>query len=480
MKRLKSQYIFRHVRRVAAGLIGCCLLTACSDWFDVAPKTDLTAEKLYSTESGFESALTGIYLSMVTTEAYGGNMSFGLLDQLAQEYDYLPDGAVDQTAIYNYATTTSAGFATKQKLAQSWLKLYNVISNCNNFLKWLDSKGDQVIRNENTRNSYRAEALAIRAYCHFDLLRAWGPWKYGIDAAAASTKSIPYRVETNKEKMPLLPAKDVIEKVLKDLTQAKELLTAEKTLRLEDSNRRFRFNYHAVNALLARVYCYVGDAPHAIACAQDVIDHCGLLLSSSNQDDPILFSECLVALNMYHMQETTSRLWADGDKFSTQYFIRQERFDKYFEVSGTTREDMRTKSAAFYEHSSTKTAISRKYNTNPHEAVPLIRLPEMYFILCEMTNDMTASAKYLNLVRNKRGYSKSVNVSYTNAEGRLTALNKEFRKEFYAEGQYWFFLKRHGITQLPYAQNVELSKERFVFPLPDAEKEYGWTAASEQ
>ena len=202
MKRLKSQYIFRHVRRVAAGLIGCCLLTACSDWFDVAPKTDLTAEKLYSTESGFESALTGIYLSMVTTEAYGGNMSFGLLDQLAQEYDYLPDGAVDQTAIYNYATTTSAGFATKQKLAQSWLKLYNVISNCNNFLKWLDSKGEQVIRNENTRNSYRAEALAIRAYCHFDLLRAWGPWKYGIDAAAASTKSIPYRVETNKEKMP--------------------------------------------------------------------------------------------------------------------------------------------------------------------------------------------------------------------------------------------------------------------------------------
>ena len=157
MKRLKSQYIFRHVRRVAAGLIGCCLLTACSDWFDVAPKTDLTAEKLYSTESGFESALTGIYLSMVTTEAYGGNMSFGLLDQLAQEYDYLPDGAVDQTAIYNYATTTSAGFATKQKLAQSWLKLYNVISNCNNFLKWLDSKGEQVIRNENTPKTSRSE-----------------------------------------------------------------------------------------------------------------------------------------------------------------------------------------------------------------------------------------------------------------------------------------------------------------------------------
>ena len=364
MKRLKSQYIFRHVRRVAAGLIGCCLLTACSDWFDVAPKTDLTAEKLYSTESGFESALTGIYLSMVTTEAYGGNMSFGLLDQLAQEYDYLPDGAVDQTAIYNYATTTSAGFATKQKLAQSWLKLYNVISNCNNFLKWLDSKGEQVIRNENTRNSYRAEALAIRAYCHFDLLRAWGPWKYGIDAAAASTKSIPYRVETNKEKMPLLPAKDVIEKVLKDLTQAKELLAAEKTLRLEDSNRRFRFNYHAVNALLARVYCYVGDAPHAIACAQDVIDHCGLLLSSSNQDDPILFSECLVALNMYHMR--LLRVFGPTEISS----LRSILYAKSASISISKCRDLRVKTCAQRALHSMNTRQRRRQS---HENI--IRIP---------------------------------------------------------------------------------------------------------
>ena len=93
---------------------------------------------------------------------------------------------------------------------------------------------------------------------------------------------------------------------------------------------------------------------------------------------------------------------------------------------------------------------------------------------------MQQSAQYLNFVRNKRGYSESLNVQFTNDAGRLEALNKEFRKEFYAEGQYWFFLKRHGITQLPYATDVVLSKERFVFPLPDAEKEYGWTETSNQ
>ena len=92
--------------RIGVCTLVVCLSTACSDWFDTSPKTDLTAEKLFSTEAGFESALTGIYLSMVDGGAYGDNMSFGLLDQLAQQYDYIPDGANDRAAIYNYATAT--------------------------------------------------------------------------------------------------------------------------------------------------------------------------------------------------------------------------------------------------------------------------------------------------------------------------------------------------------------------------------------
>ena len=71
-------------------LLACSLVTACSGWFDVSPKTDLKADEMFSTESGFESSLTGIYLLMTDQGAYGGNMSFGLLDQLAQQYDYIP------------------------------------------------------------------------------------------------------------------------------------------------------------------------------------------------------------------------------------------------------------------------------------------------------------------------------------------------------------------------------------------------------
>lgn len=71
-------------------LLACSLVTACSGWLDVSPKTDLKADEMFSTESGFESSLTGIYLLMTDQGAYGGNMSFGLLDQLASNTTTFP------------------------------------------------------------------------------------------------------------------------------------------------------------------------------------------------------------------------------------------------------------------------------------------------------------------------------------------------------------------------------------------------------
>ncbi len=42
------------------------------------------------------------------------------------------------------------------------------------------------------------------------------------------------------------------------------------------------------------------------------------------------------------------------------------------------------------------------------------------------------------------------------------------------------FLKHKGyIGAIEYSPSIELIAENYVFPLPDAEKEYGWTANAE-
>ena len=50
-------------------------LTACNDWLNVSPKTDMKAEDLFSTEAGFRDALIGVYALMATDNLYGKNLS---------------------------------------------------------------------------------------------------------------------------------------------------------------------------------------------------------------------------------------------------------------------------------------------------------------------------------------------------------------------------------------------------------------------
>ena len=451
-------------------------LCSCSDWFDVSPKTDVKAAELFESEDGFMEALAGIYVSMTDDAAYGDNLSFGMLDQMAQLYDMIPDGATDRSEIYDYTNTTSGGYNTKGKLADSWGKAYNIIANANNLLKWLDEKGVTVITNEQTRNMIRGEALAIRAYVHFDVLRGWGP----IYSENPSTKCMPYRTTADKEKMPLLPANEVAEKIIADLTEAKDLLSYESKLSLGETanlERRYRFNYHAVNAELARVYCYIGEAEKAANAAREVINSCGLELQVTISNDPVLFSETLCGLYFDKMIDNFSSKFSEGPKFMTQYYSNNTTLNLLFESQGSSADvDMRARTSAILRYADQQLGISRKYIRNDNYVIPLIRLPEMYYILCECSS-LSDAPQYINLVRQKRGFTNTANYdTFASDEARTTALDKEYRKEFYAEGQYFWFLKRNKMTSFINSAVDEMGTSQYVFPLPDNEKEYGWTS----
>ena len=462
-----------------ATLIAAFSFTSCSEWLDEVPKTDVPAEELFETENGFLSSLAGLYITMTNEDTYGMNLSFGLVEQLAQMYDKRPDNIAEEdiNMIYIY-DSDGTGYNTKSTLASIWLGQYHIIANANNLLRWLDLNGASVIKNDDTRNMLRGEALAIRAYLHFDLLRGWGPMNYSGNPDAKSMKCIPYRTVADKSKQPLLKAEDVVKYIIKDLEDAKTLLSYEKEISLGNRvhrDRRFRFNYHAINAMLARVYNYAGEKEKARACALDVIDNCGLMLMSGNEEDPILFDEVLCGLSFHEMKENLSEYFSDGDKIDIRFYIKNTTMSQLFEIVGSESDDMRAKSTAFIRDNDKQIRLSRKYIDNDNEVIPLIRLPEMYYIACE-TQSGAEAAVYINKVRNKRGISISKDVTCNTQEEIIDALNKEYRKEFYAEGQYFWFLKSHGLTgTLIHNSGVTLVEENFIFPLPDNEKEYGWT-----
>ena len=377
-------------------------------------------------------------------------------------------------------TQESQGYSTKARMAAIWEKSYNVIANTNNFMKWLNKNGQRVLRNEQTRNMYYGEAYAMRAFLHFDLLRAWGPMDY---QAGKQNLSIPYRVVADNTKQPRLAAETIVGKIIDDLKQAEQYLAFEKNTSLSGNERRYRLNYYAVKALQARVYCYAGDAENAISCANEVINHCGLTLQTSNSNDPAQFDEALFAIYKYKMSDRFSSYFAEGPDFTTQYWISLQNYKRIFEAEGNERDaDFRARrGAGVYVYDGVSRVITRKYLKNDQSIIPLVRLPEMYYILCEMS-PLSDAPQYINNVRSHRGISRSnAYSSFANDAARTEALSKEYRKEFYAEGQYFYFLKHHGIRTLDYSHEantdaiVTMNEQRYVFPLPDREKEYGWT-----
>ena len=71
---------------------------------------------------------------MTEENTYGKNLSFGLVEQLAQMYDKLPDGTTDRSSVYIYDRETSGAYNTKGVLANTWRAQYNIIANANNLL----------------------------------------------------------------------------------------------------------------------------------------------------------------------------------------------------------------------------------------------------------------------------------------------------------------------------------------------------------
>ena len=473
----------KSIYTIVLGLAGVVSLQSCSEWLDVTPNTDLPAKELFTTENGFQSALAGLYIAMTEEDTYGKNLSFGLPEQLAQMYDKLPDGTTDRSTVYIYDRETSGAYNTKGVLANTWRAQYNTIANANNLLKWWDLNGEVVLLDTVKRKMIRGEALALRAFLHFDLLRAWGPVNYAGNVAAREMQCMPYRTVADHSKQPLLPAKDIVTNIINDLTEARECMSYEKELDLGSDleKRNLRFNYHAINAMLARVYNYAGDKENAAMYARMVIDECGLTLQSGNDNDPILSKEVILGLNMYELEDNLSEYFAVGDKMTTKYYLNIPTLNLIFESVGSESEDMRAKGTAFFRNNEQQCAISLKYVENKNGIIPLIRLPEMYYIACEAAEWGEDAAVYVNSVRNKRGISKAKDVSCDTDELRVAALSKEYRKEFYGEGQYFWFLKAYGITgALAHCPDVVLAEENFVFPLPDAEVEYGWTDENEE
>lgn len=448
--------------------------SACDDWLDVSPKTNIQEEDLFDKEQGFKEALTGIYIKMCDQNLYGKQLTYGFMDILAQRYANPQNQYADYddaTVWYTYPSTRTENYTNN-----FWAGHYNLIANLNNLLVNIDERGD-VITTSGLRDIIKGEVLGLRGFLYLDLLRMYGP----IYKDNASSPSIPYRTEFNRDVVKLSPASTVIDNIINDLKNAEELLKNDPmNITFYTSyvptgfldNRFNRMNKLAVKAALARAYLWKGDKTNAALKAAEVVDSGRFTFVTDNVQDKLFSTELIFALNMD--SETFADVIENDFKISSwSYYVLMD-LDKLYEIFDTATDgmnDMRLKEGLGFDITTTG-AYTMKYSQDNlispalKNTMPLIRLAEMYYILAECESDLTKSAKYISDVRVARGIEE---VTFSSEEEKMNNIEKEYRKEFYAEGQLWYFYKRLGYETFLNCPVSNMTESNYRFPIPDDE-----------
>lgn len=152
-------------------------LVSCSDWLDVRPADEIKEEYLFETGNGYRTALNGIYRKMATFDLYGSNLSWGIIDAWGQVYDLQnsPDngGGKAMKKISDFAYKNSELVPTTDAM---WVAAWNIIANCNNLVQQIVEEDTMLFYSRTKeKNMILGEAIALRAYMHFDLLRMYAP-----------------------------------------------------------------------------------------------------------------------------------------------------------------------------------------------------------------------------------------------------------------------------------------------------------------
>ena len=490
-------------------------LMSCSDWLDVSPKTSIPTDKQFESESGFKDALTGIYLKLGTQTLYAGDLTYAYLDELAGLYSDYPgyntNAVFDQSIVFDYENM----FLSKKNGIYS--TMYNIIANINNFLEYVDKNKD-VLVTERYYETMKGETLGLRAFLHFDLLRMFGP----VYKEHPASKAIPYRTTFDKDATPVLPASEVVDAILKDLNDAEKLLKENDPLdfftdRTDEDfteknhflvNREFRMNLYAVKAMLARVYCYKGDAESkglATEYAKQVIAASKYFTLYKSQTasnyNSIRYAEQIFGITVNEFSNLLIGNYMDMENTNTQqrFYLDGDKFKFFYETADAGNTDWRKNTEMFEVVNSGASrdinVFCRKYNQKPlnigyvysgANAVPLIRLPEMYYIVAECASSASESADALNTVRFARGISYSDEIITTgyddldvaskenkNQTKRINEIMKEYRKEYFAEGQLFYFLKAHNYSTY-YGCGIEtMTEAHYQMTLPDDEYIFG-------
>jgi len=442
------------------------VLQSCSK-LDTRPSDYIEASKAFRNLEDVNMGVLGAYAPITSTLIEVGSI-------VSDEVMMPTENNVSNNTAHRWIYDSSTGSVTS-----AFYEYYVPIARANQVLEAIPNIS-VTGSSQSLMNQYQGELLALRAYCHFELLRAYAssydPNGMGVPYMKRYEVGYPSRnsVQSN------------FDDINADLRAAKDLIPAS----FSDNTR---ITKTAISAIQARVALYEKKWDNAITFASEVIAQEPLAptidfgkIWTDNSQSEVIWRLARVAgdsrIGAAYFRETGSIvLYAPSfkliDKFGTQAQRADDiRFGSYIKYD-PARAAGGTKSAYLVNKYTTGIVA----NSPGLTSVKLFRTGEMYLIRAEATleNDnsvtgLTAAAKDLNDLRSARIYNYA-SITFPDKQTLLNAIYEERFKELAFEGHRFFDLKRRKLpiertTQdainTSGAVKLEPTAAQYCFPIP--------------
>ncbi|SEM37749.1 Starch-binding associating with outer membrane [bacterium A37T11] len=395
---------------------------------DIAPSDSIDPSKAFRNVKDLNMGLLGAYAVLDYT-------LIGVNSIVSDEANMPEENSVSNSDAYRWLYTASSGSVTS-----AFDEYYSAIDRANRVLGALDGVPAPNDNDAAIKNQYKGELLALRAYSHFEILRAYA------SAYENGAMGIPYMKESVISNPAREPFEEVITNIKADLSEAKNLVPT-------SFNDNSRITKNGISAIQARLALYEKNWADAINYSTEVIEAVPLASADEFQDIWTDESDSEVVWKLKRVSGDT-RIGgfyfreAGGIVLYAPSYKLINTFDVVHDIRYTSyisHETDRGNGKAPY--------LVKKYRGGDLSApgltdIKLFRTGEMFLIRAEALAESSAaivqSVDDLNTLRHARidGYTDE---TISSKDALIQAIYTERYKELAFEGQRFFDLRRRNL-----------------------------------
>lgn len=472
-----------------AKIIITCLLgfsiTACNKFLEIAPETALSSATFFTTQSDFQQAVNGAYVplrAIVNNEAW-------LLGEMHSDNTYyyrnILFGATEQQEnIADFSIPTANRVTTNSHVTNQYRLDYQIIARANEIL----TKIDKVNFDADAKSNLKGQALFLRAYAYFELVRYFGKVPLHLTPVTNRTEAA----------LKLSSVDEVYAQIIKDADGATKLLLP------KSKQEAGRATSGAAKTLLANVYIVLKKWPEAEALLKDVVGSNEYALmpdysnafsttngNKNNQESvfEVQFMEGSAGYNgsiIYNFlprpitadelrpitgTSNPQPISGEGNNAPTPDIIaayeqgdnRKDASIAYVTLSGSLRANK------VYPYIK-KYAVPHALHGNTGNNWPVYRYSEVLLFLAEALNEQGKGAEalpYLNKVRDRAFGAGVATITTTSQTDLREIIFRERRVELAFENKRWFDLVRTGrVVEIitAYGNRVKANPQDYYYP----------------